>query len=104
MGTGTYTVAAITVAEALQIPVEKIRVELGDSRLPDGGIAGGSMMSALMAPTVMATCQEVLEQAKTAQEAFALLEKSGGAAFEATASLAPGEVSKKFAFQSWGAQ
>ncbi|MBW4598027.1 MAG: xanthine dehydrogenase family protein molybdopterin-binding subunit [Calothrix sp. FI2-JRJ7] len=105
MGTGAYTVAAIIAAEALQIPVEKIRVELGDSRLPDGGLAGGSMMSASMAPAIMAACQEVLKQAKakTAQEAFALLEKSGGAAFEATASSKPGEESKKFAFQSWGA-
>jgi xanthine dehydrogenase YagR molybdenum-binding subunit len=104
MGTGAYTVAAIVAAETLQIPVEKIRVELGDSRLPDGGMAGGSMMSASMAPAVMAACQEVLKlaEAKTAQEAFALLEKSGGTAFEATASSAPGEESKKFAFQSWG--
>ncbi len=105
IGTGAYTVAAIVAAEALQIPVEKIRVELGDSRLPDGGMAGGSMMSASMVPAVMAACQEVLKQAnaKTAQEAFALLEETGGAAFEATASSKPGEESKKFAFQSWGA-
>lgn len=105
MGTGAYTAVAIVAAETLQIPVEQIRVELGDSRLPDGGMAGGSMMSASIMPAVMAACQEVLKQAevKTAQEAFALLEKTGGAAFEATASSAPGEESKKFAFQSWGA-
>ncbi|OKH44599.1 xanthine dehydrogenase [Calothrix sp. HK-06] len=105
MGTGAYTAAAMVAAETLQIPVEKIRVELGDSRLPDGGMAGGSMMSASIVPAIMAACQEVLKLAevKTTQEAFALLEKSGGAAFEATASSAPGEESKKFAFQSWGA-
>ncbi|NWF58324.1 MAG: xanthine dehydrogenase family protein molybdopterin-binding subunit [Fischerella sp.] len=105
MGTGAYTVVAATAAEALGLPVEEVRVELGDSLLPDGGIAGGSMMTASLVPAVMSACQQVLKnaKAKTAQEAFATLSQSGRAAYEATASSAPGAEAKKWAFQSWGA-
>ena len=105
MGTGAYTVIAMTAAETLGLPVENIRVELGDSMLPNGGLAGGSQMTASLTPAVLAACQSVLEtaQAQNAQEAFAKLRESGRAAYEATASSAPGEEGKKFAFNSWGA-
>jgi xanthine dehydrogenase YagR molybdenum-binding subunit len=104
MGTGTYTVVAMTAAEALGVPVEQIRVEMGDSRLPDGGLAGGSQMTASLTPSVMAACKALLQEAKAenAQQAIANLRQSGKAAWEATASSAPGEETKKFAFQSWG--
>ncbi len=105
MGTGAYTVVAITAAEVLGLPVEKIRVEMGDSNLPDGGMAGGSMMTATLTPAVMAACQEVLKTAEvpTAQQAFEKLHQSQRDAFEATATTGPGEEGKQFAFQSWGA-
>ncbi|MGK7947938.1 MAG: xanthine dehydrogenase family protein molybdopterin-binding subunit [Xenococcaceae cyanobacterium] len=105
MGTGAYTVIAMTAAESLGLPVEKIGVELGDSIMPNGGIAGGSQMTASLTPAVLTACQKVLEtaQAENAQEAFTNLRESGRAAYEATASSAPGEEGKKFAFNSWGA-
>ncbi len=105
MGTGAYTVVAITAAEELGLPVEKIRVEMGDSNLPDGGMAGGSQMTATLTPAVMAACQEVLKTAEvsTAQQAFEKLQELNLNAFEATATAAPGKESKQFAFQSWGA-
>lgn len=105
MGTGAYTVIAMTAAETLGLSVEKIRVELGDSVMPDGGLAGGSQMTASITPAVLTACQTVLEtaQVKNAQAAFAKLRESGRAAYEATASSAPGEEGKKFAFNSWGA-
>ncbi|UBF29289.1 xanthine dehydrogenase family protein molybdopterin-binding subunit [Kovacikia minuta CCNUW1] len=105
MGTGSYTVVAIAAAETLGIPVEKVRVEMGDSQLPDGGLAGGSQMTASLAPTVIKACQEILKTANctTATDACAALQKSGRAAIEASASAAPGEEAKKWAFQSWGA-
>jgi len=105
MGTGAYTVIAIAAAEALNLPIEKIKVEIGDSLFPNGGLAGGSMMTASIAPAVMAACQEVLKQAnaKDATEAFAILQQSGQTVWEATASTAPGEEGKQWAFRSWGA-
>ena len=105
IGTGAYTALAVTAAEALNLPVEKIRVEMGDSELPDGGMAGGSMMTASLTPAVMAACEEVLKTAEvqTAQEAFEKLAQLQCPAFEATATTEPGQEAKKFAFQSWGA-
>lgn len=105
MGTGAYTVVASTAAEVLGLPVEQVRVEMGDSLLPDGGVAGGSQMTASLVPAVMSACEQVLKTAnvKTAREAFATLRQSQRAAFEATATSAPGDEGKKWAFQSWGA-
>jgi len=105
MGTGAYTVAAVTAASALGVPVEKVRVEMGDSRLPDGGMAGGSQMTASLTPAVLKACQDLLKNANctTASDACAALRQSGRAAFEATATTAPGDEGGKWAFQSWGA-
>jgi xanthine dehydrogenase YagR molybdenum-binding subunit len=105
MGTGAYTIVASTAANILGLPVEKVRVELGDSLFPNGGLAGGSQMTASLIPAVMTACEQVLKtaQAKTAEEAFTSLRQSQRAAFEATGSSAPGEEGKKWAFQSWGA-
>lgn len=105
MGTGSYTVVGMTASEVLGLPVEQIRVEMGDSRLPDSGMAGGSQMTASLLPAVKAACQALLQQAKAnnAQEAISALDQSGRAAWEATASTAPGEEAKQFAFHSSGA-
>ncbi len=106
MGTGAYTMAAITASQALGVPLDRVHVEFGDTRLPDGGLAGGSMMTATLAPAVMAACHTLLEQVKAENVAAALemLRQSGRAAFEATASSAPGDEGGKWHFQSWGAQ
>ncbi|MBV9389206.1 MAG: xanthine dehydrogenase family protein molybdopterin-binding subunit [Chroococcidiopsidaceae cyanobacterium CP_BM_ER_R8_30] len=105
MGTGAYTMVAGVAAETLGVSVEKVRVEMGDSQLPDGGMAGGSMMTASLAPAVIKACQDVLKSAdcNDATDAWAALRQSGRAAFEATATSAPPEGEKKWAFQSWGA-
>ncbi|MGA8183311.1 MAG: xanthine dehydrogenase family protein molybdopterin-binding subunit [Terriglobia bacterium] len=42
LGTGTRTVIAITVAETLGLPVDAIRVDIGDSKYPMSGASGGS--------------------------------------------------------------
>lgn len=105
MGTGAYTIVAATAAEFLGLPVEKVKVELGDSLFPNGGIAGGSQMTANLIPAVMTACEEVLKtaQAKNAQEAFATLRQSQRVAFEATGTSAGSQAARKWAFQSWGA-
>jgi xanthine dehydrogenase YagR molybdenum-binding subunit len=105
MGTGAYTMIAIAASEALGIKVEQIKVEIGDSLLPNGGLAGGSMMTASLAPTVFQACQEVLKvaQCTSATEACQILQQSGQAAFEATASSTREAEAQQWAFQSWGA-
>jgi len=52
IGTGTYTVLALVVAEATEIPLDKIDVRLGDTTLPPGPISGGSWTTASVIPAV----------------------------------------------------
>ncbi|MGI2905615.1 xanthine dehydrogenase family protein molybdopterin-binding subunit [Tolypothrix sp. VBCCA 56010] len=52
IGTGTYTVMTQVAAEALGIPVEKIRIELGDTNLPETPVSGGSQTAASVGSSV----------------------------------------------------
>ncbi|MDB4899948.1 MAG: aldehyde oxidase and xanthine dehydrogenase molybdopterin binding protein, partial [Gemmatimonadetes bacterium] len=52
IGTGTYTVLALVVAEATGIPLDRIDVRLGDTELPPGPISGGSWVTASVIPAV----------------------------------------------------
>lgn len=42
LGTGTYTILTQVAAEALGVPPEMVRVEIGDNKLPASGTSGGS--------------------------------------------------------------
>ena len=42
IGTGTYTIVTQVAAELLELPLDRVRVELGSSQFPRGGGAGGS--------------------------------------------------------------
>ncbi|WP_371483580.1 xanthine dehydrogenase family protein molybdopterin-binding subunit [Kitasatospora sp. NBC_00315] len=42
IGTGARTVLALVAAEALGVPVDRVRIEIGRSDLPYGAVAGGS--------------------------------------------------------------
>lgn len=46
LGTGAYTVFTQVAAHELGVPFEKVKVEMGDSNLPPGPLAGGSCSTA----------------------------------------------------------
>ena len=54
LGTGTYTVMTQVAADALGLPVERVRFELGNSSLPEAPVSGGSTTVASVAPAVRA--------------------------------------------------
>src|SRR5690606_6211822 len=62
IGTGAYTAAALTAAEALGVGVEMVEVELGDTSLPPGPIAGGSNTTASLCNAVAKACDEVRQR------------------------------------------
>lgn len=65
-GQGHRTALAMVAAEALEIPVERIRVEQGDSdKLEIGGGTGGSNLMPIAANTVHRTALQMLDQAKS---------------------------------------
>ncbi|MBU0724124.1 MAG: xanthine dehydrogenase family protein molybdopterin-binding subunit [Alphaproteobacteria bacterium] len=64
-GQGHRTALALVAAEALEIPVERIRVEQGDSDyLTKGGGTGGSNLMPIAANTVHRTALQLIQQAR----------------------------------------
>jgi xanthine dehydrogenase YagR molybdenum-binding subunit len=59
IGTGAYTVVAITAADRLGIAVEDVSVQMGDSDLPPIPGAGGSNNAASSANAMDKACEEV---------------------------------------------
>jgi xanthine dehydrogenase YagR molybdenum-binding subunit len=60
MGGGTYTTMAQVVSDAIGVPVERIRTDLGDSRLPPAPVSGGSMTTASILPAVRKAARDAL--------------------------------------------
>ena len=61
IGTGTYTILAQTVGEMLGLPVEKVLVELGDTRHPRGPGSGGSWGAASICSAAYLACLALRE-------------------------------------------
>src|SRR5690606_14506313 len=57
IGTGTYTVMAQVAAHSLGVPVDSVRVKLGDSDLPTSPLEGGSWMAASTGAAVDLACK-----------------------------------------------
>ncbi|UJR83060.1 xanthine dehydrogenase family protein molybdopterin-binding subunit [Sandaracinus amylolyticus] len=62
IGTGTYTVLAQTASEALGVPLERVRVEIGDSDLPRTGGSGGSWGASNSCNALLRACKALLEK------------------------------------------
>jgi len=62
IGGGPRTPIAMVVAEELGIPVEKIRVKIGDSRYPFGPASGGSVTTGSLIPAVRAAAFHAREK------------------------------------------
>ena len=54
IGTGTYTIMTQTAADALGLPIDKVKVKLGDSSYPKGANSGGSQVTASVGPAIRA--------------------------------------------------
>lgn len=54
LGTGTYTVMTQIAADALGVPVAQVSFELGNSKLPEAPVSGGSTTVASVGPAVLA--------------------------------------------------
>ncbi len=62
VGTGMYTMLAMTVADGLGLPVEQVKVLLGDSQLVNCAVAGGSNLTASTAPAATDACTEIKKE------------------------------------------
>ncbi|GAA4781468.1 xanthine dehydrogenase family protein molybdopterin-binding subunit [Stakelama sediminis] len=62
IGTGTYTVTAQVAGEALGLPVEQVKVALGDTAFPPGSGSGGSFGAAATASSVALACEDIVAE------------------------------------------
>jgi len=112
IGTGTYTAMSQFAADTLNIPIEKIRFELGDSQFPIAPNNGGSWLTASVAPAVMGACDQLKKQvvdlagswpgdARALGDLFA---RAGQEQIQAEFMSEPNsEERKRFSFMSYGA-
>jgi xanthine dehydrogenase YagR molybdenum-binding subunit len=73
LGTGSHTIIAQTAAEALNLPLEKIGVKIGDSTLPPAAGSVGSIGAASFSNAVNDACVQAINelQAKSNRQWFA---------------------------------
>ncbi|HYR33495.1 MAG TPA: xanthine dehydrogenase family protein molybdopterin-binding subunit, partial [Burkholderiales bacterium] len=62
IGTGSYTIVAQLAAEGLGLPLDKVEVVLGDTRLPPGPLSGGSGAAAAVVPAVLEAADKAIER------------------------------------------
>jgi xanthine dehydrogenase YagR molybdenum-binding subunit len=65
IGTGTYTIVAQVAAEALGLPLDRVRVELGRSDYPAGAGSGGSWGASNTCTAVHRACKALREKLGT---------------------------------------
>ncbi len=106
IGTGTYTVMAQVAADALGLPVEQVRFELGDSRMPPSPVSGGSMTAASTGSAVHDVCVAALKELGVAADERAIaaaLASRSGRNLEVKTDSAPGGERQQYAMHSFGA-
>jgi len=62
IGNGAYTVIAQAAANRLGVPLDKVTVEMGDSKLPPAPVAGGSNSTASTCSAVMMVCDQIRQR------------------------------------------
>ena len=98
LGTGAYTAFAQAAAQRLGVPVSSVTVELGDTRLPPGTIAGGSISTASNVSVIELACDRILKRlgAEAGKlDLKAAFEKYGQAAIEEYAEWFPPGTDRK---------
>jgi xanthine dehydrogenase YagR molybdenum-binding subunit len=105
MGPGTWTSMTQVAAEALGLPIERVRFVLGDTRLPKAPVHGGSLTMASVGSAVQAACRKAREDALARGGANDLLEavRRIGQPVEASVDTTPGDASQRFSMHAFGA-
>jgi xanthine dehydrogenase YagR molybdenum-binding subunit len=62
IGTGTYTIMAQVAADMLGLPIDNIAIRLGDSRLPQSPVEGGSWIAASVSNGIVTTSDAIREE------------------------------------------
>jgi xanthine dehydrogenase YagR molybdenum-binding subunit len=110
IGCGTYTVMSQIAADALGVPVDRIRFELGATDMPETPASTGSVTVASTGNAVndaalalKARLDALLPGGLVSNSAAALIAKNGGQAPEVTIQSKPGAEQQQYSMHSFGA-
>src|SRR5262245_47245607 len=62
IGTGTYTIMTQIAAETVGLPIADVTFKLGDSKLPDSPVEGGSFTASTVGSAVQAVCEKICKR------------------------------------------
>jgi xanthine dehydrogenase YagR molybdenum-binding subunit len=99
IGTGAWTILAQIAADALEVPLEQIHLEIGDTNLPMAGLAGGSAGTASWGSAIMDAAQKF--RAKLYGELGGALPEGG---LEVGGGMERSPYAGQYAMHSFGAQ
>jgi xanthine dehydrogenase YagR molybdenum-binding subunit len=108
LGTGAYTVFTQISADALGIPVEKVKFELGSSDFPFGPVAGGSQSTATVGSAIIDAAQNLRKKLvdlgadPNKPKSFAKILKHGGMKLIEADGKFEHEENEEIGFQSFG--
>jgi xanthine dehydrogenase YagR molybdenum-binding subunit len=99
IGTGAWTVLTQIAADALEVPLERVQLEIGDSALPKAGAAGGSSGTASWGWAIVEAARQLRTRLRD--------EHSGAvpaAGLEATGEVGDNPEAQHFSMHAFGAQ
>jgi xanthine dehydrogenase YagR molybdenum-binding subunit len=105
MGPGTWTSMTQVAADALGLPMERVKFTLGDSRLPKATPHGGSMTMASVGSAVQAACGKAREEAlaRGGGSDLAAAMRRLGQPVEASSDMKMGDAGRRFSMHAFGA-
>jgi len=98
IGTGAWTVLTQIAADALEVPLERVHLEIGDTLLPRASLAGGSMGTASWGTAIVEAAHKLRARL---QEEHGVIPAEG---LEATGEGGENPEAKRFAMHAFGAQ
>jgi len=108
IGTGTYTIMSQIAADAMNVPFERVRFELGDTMLPETPLSAGSLTAASTGTAVKQACDKLralLEALRTSpnQSWADIVAHAGRHEIVAEATANESERKKQHSCHTWGA-
>lgn len=99
IGTGAWTVLTQIAADALEVPLERVHLEIGDSALPPAFVAGGSSGTASWGSAIVAAARGL--RARLHEEYHDIIPAEG---LEATGEGGTNPDEQQFSMHAFGAQ
>jgi len=99
LGTGAWTILTQIAADALDVPLDAIHLEIGDTSLPAAQIAGGSMGTASWGSAIVEAARMLRTRLR---EEFGGVVPAGGLAV--TAEVGDNPEAQRFAMHAFGVQ